>query len=92
MNLTEINKQIRQSKREYGTSALSELEIKKNPFEQFIVWLGDALKSGFDDPCAMTLATVDEKNKSDLRIVLLSELVENGLIFYSGYTLSLIHI
>jgi pyridoxamine 5'-phosphate oxidase len=64
---------------------LTEININKNPFEQFSLWYEEALKSGFLHPDAMTLATSEKDGKPSARIVLLKSFDEKGFIFFTNY-------
>jgi pyridoxamine 5'-phosphate oxidase len=64
---------------------LSENIADKNPFEQFSKWYQSALRSEFQHPDAMILATADKAGKPSARIVLLKSFDENGFIFFTNY-------
>ncbi|OAI48335.1 hypothetical protein AYO45_05100 [Gammaproteobacteria bacterium SCGC AG-212-F23] len=85
MNLSDINKKIILSKREYGAHEFKEEEIHADPFQQFLFWFNAVLELKTDDPCAAVLATVDANNIPDARVVLLNELQINQFIFYTHY-------
>jgi len=71
-------------RREYEGPRLLEEEAGENPFELFKRWFDQALKEEID-PNAMTVATVDENQNPDARIMLLKEVNEQGLVFYTNY-------
>lgn len=86
MDLSEINHKIKNMKREDEEFELREESVKLDPFELFVIWFNEALQSGMqEDPTAMVLATVDENNQPDTRVVLLKELENQQFIFYSHY-------
>ncbi|BCA96739.1 pyridoxine/pyridoxamine 5'-phosphate oxidase [Legionella antarctica] len=72
-------------RRDYGELSLSEDSASLNPIAQFKVWLEDVLKNEKNDPTAMVLSTVDEKNCPDSRVVLLKGLQEGNFVFYTNY-------
>ena len=72
-------------RREYGNETLDESNVQANPLEQFKKWFEQVLAIESDDPTAMVLATVDEYNVPDTRVVLLKELAEDGFVFYTNY-------
>lgn len=76
---------LRDIRKQYESSTLNESEIDPNPFVQFKSWLESAIKSNEYEPTAMLLSTVDSDNYPQSRIVLLKDLTENGLIFYTNY-------
>ena len=77
--------QLQRFRREYLAGELKEEEMLGDPHLQFLEWLDDAVKSGIADPTAMALATADSDGKPGVRIVLLKEARESGLVFYSNY-------
>ena len=48
-------------------------------------WLAEAERTEVNDPNAMALATVDEDGAPNVRVVLLKEIAEDGLVFYTNY-------
>ncbi len=86
------NKQIAGLRKTYSLKTLSEESVLADPYEQFIVWLNEALNSGIDEPNAMQLATSSKEGIPGIRTVLLKGIASDGYIFYSNYLLSLIHI
>lgn len=72
-------------RREYGSEVLDESHIQQDPLEQFKKWFEQVLAIESDDPTAMVLATVDDTNRPDTRVVLLKELTQDGFVFYSNY-------
>ena len=85
MDLNKINEKIKNIKRITGALELNENEIDSNPFKQFVIWFDEAITSNTCDPTSMILATSDENNIPDTRVVLLKELAENAFIFYTNY-------
>ncbi len=55
-----------------------------DPFDLFKAWLGEARGSEPNDPNAMALATAGADGRPDVRIVLLKDISEGGLTFYSS--------
>ena len=55
-----------------------------DPITLFADWLLLAGRHELNDPNAMALATVDADGAPDVRIVLLKDLTENGLSFYTN--------
>jgi pyridoxamine 5'-phosphate oxidase len=66
-----------------------ELEIgvvAADPFEQFRVWLEDALHAqGIVEPNAMSVATVGANGRPSARVVLLRQWDSRGFVFYTNY-------
>lgn len=80
-----MNRNISNIRREYSLKTLEETEVSENPKKQFDTWWSEALDSEIVDVNAMTLATVDEKNNPNARIVLLKGYDENGFVFFTNY-------
>ncbi|MEX1032462.1 MAG: pyridoxamine 5'-phosphate oxidase [Cellvibrionaceae bacterium] len=76
---------IDQLRREYRRAGLDEDELEANPFTQFSKWLQQAIDAEFDDPTAMTVATVSDTGQPSQRIVLLKHMDEAGFVFYTNY-------
>ncbi len=79
------DKKLMQFRREYLAGELLEEDLLGDPHLQFTEWLEDAIRSGIADPTTMALATADGTGKPSLRIVLLKEAREQGLVFFSNY-------
>ena len=69
---------------DYQTKVLEKETAKRNPFEQFEIWLAEAIAAKTDEPNAMILSTVDEAKPSS-RVVLLRGFDKQGLVFYTNY-------
>ena len=72
-------------RKDYQLKSLSEKDAAKNPFDQFAKWWDEAIKSEIDEVNAMTLATVDQRNRPSARIVLLKDYNSSGFVFYTNY-------
>jgi len=72
-------------RREYVHSSLSKHDLKSNPFKQFNEWLEHAKQAELRDATAMTLATAGKNGMPDARIVLLKDLDDTGLSWYTNY-------
>ena len=55
-----------------------------DPFVVFKEWMSEAEKKEINDPNAVALATVNESNQPDVRMVLLKEYNKNGFIFFTN--------
>lgn len=71
-------------RREYRMMALQENDLLANPIAQFEVWLQQAIDAGLPDPTAMTVATVSADGQPSQRIVLLKDVSDGGLVFYTN--------
>ncbi len=57
---------------------------EKDPIIVFRQWMAEAEKNEINDPNAVALATVNETNQPDVRMVLLKEYNNNGFIFFTN--------
>jgi pyridoxamine 5'-phosphate oxidase len=69
----------------YEKGELNESAAKSSPFEQFQLWLQQAIDLPIAEPTAMTLATANAHGKPSARIVLLKGLDDRGFVFYTNY-------
>lgn len=83
--MNSIQKEIAHLRVEYASKSFDENDLIKNPFEQFSVWLKEAIDAKANEPNAMTLATVKEDGQPTARVVLLKEFNENGFVFYTNF-------
>jgi len=72
-------------RKSYERAALEEEIAANEPLKQFRAWLDEALTEKVPEPNAMTLATVGEDGRPSTRIVLIKELDERGLVWFSNY-------
>jgi len=82
MNKTKSLNKIR---REYKLNKLSEETVHQNPFNQFENWFNQVLKIKLVEPNAMILATADKNGKPSARVVLIKDITNNGITFYTNY-------
>ena len=71
---------------EYEAAGLSEQDAGDDPIALFERWLADAIAAGLDEPNAMVLATATPEGMPSVRTVLLKQLDERGLVFFTSYT------
>ncbi len=79
------NTDITNLRRDYSLKELNESTVKKDPYDQFIIWMDEAIKSDILDPSAMILATANKSAVPSVRTVLLKGIENDGIIFYSNY-------
>lgn len=79
------NDEIASIRRDWSLKVLDENSVNKNPFEQFSVWMNEAIEARIVDPNAMTLATADKSGIPSARIVLLKGIDDKGLTFFTNY-------
>lgn len=78
--------ELAELRKEYTLKTLSEDTVDPNPVGQFTKWFEEALASSVNEPNAMHLATVDQQNRPNGRIVLLKSCDERGFTFFTNYT------
>ena len=76
---------LRDIRKQYLFAALDEQNVLKNPFEQFELWLKEAIESDQLEPTAMVLSTVDKLLQPHSRVVLLKEFTHESFVFYTNY-------
>mgnify|MGYP006115250045 FL=1 len=72
-------------RREYLHGDLERDDLDSDPFNQFSLWMQQALDLKIHDPTAMTVATVAADGQPSQRIVLLKNIDQNGFVFYTNY-------
>jgi pyridoxamine 5'-phosphate oxidase len=64
---------------------MSDFTAATNPNALFAEWLLEAEASELNDPNGMALATVDADGMPDVRMVLMKDFDERGVVFYTNY-------
>lgn len=72
-------------RKDYALSALDESQVAALPLTQLRQWLDEALAAQCPEHTAMSLATVGANGRPSSRIVLLKEVDQRGLVFYTNY-------
>lgn len=72
-------------RQDYSKKALSEQECLADPLAQFKLWLDEAMRSKVNEPTAMNIATVGLNGRPSNRMVLLKEVSDEGLVFFTNY-------
>jgi pyridoxamine 5'-phosphate oxidase len=80
-----VSTTIADIRKEYKLRSLSEKDALKDPFSQFDKWWQETIRSGVDEPNAMTLATASADGMPDARIVLLKGFDTQGFTFFTNY-------
>lgn len=80
-----IKSNVASLRMEYAKAQLNEDSIDKNPFVQFEAWFQEAINAQIQEVNAMTLATADENNHPQARIVLLKSWDKDGFVFFTNY-------
>jgi len=73
-------------RKSYTKDKLSINDIGSNPIDFFVKWFKEAENSDqIIEPNAMTISTVDENSFPSSRVVLLKQIKERSLIFFTNY-------
>ena len=78
MNLSDLRKS-------YERDSLDETGAGNAPLALFHRWLAEAVAAKVPEPNAMTVATVGADGRPSTRIVLIKDVDERGLVFYTNY-------
>jgi pyridoxamine 5'-phosphate oxidase len=70
---------------QYNGPPLDPADCDPDPFVELRRWFALAVDGGIHNANAMTLATVDDRGRPAARIVLLKEIDDAGLVFYTNY-------
>ncbi|WON93920.1 pyridoxamine 5'-phosphate oxidase [Sphingobacterium sp. Lzh-3] len=79
------HKDIAAIRQDYVLGSLSESDVDHDPIEQFKNWFDAAVHSEVNEPNAMVLSTVSSHHLPSSRIVLLKDIAEEGLVFFTNY-------
>ena len=70
----------------YSKGIIDPKIIDKNPYDVFLKWIKEAINSNLiEEPNAMNVSTIENDGYPRSRIVLLKDLSNNGLTFFTNY-------
>ncbi|MBB3106055.1 pyridoxamine 5'-phosphate oxidase [Psychrobacter luti] len=69
----------------YEKGQLDQQSVPASPFELLNAWMNEAIGAQVSEPYAMSLATCGADSKPSVRIVLLREITDTGIVFYTNY-------
>jgi len=69
----------------YTNSGISDVDLPADPVPMFSRWIDEAIDVEANEPNAMSLATVSEDGRPNVRVVLLKGIEDNSLEFYTNY-------
>lgn len=69
----------------YEKGQLEQQSVPASPFELLKAWMNEAIEVQVQEPYAMSLATCGMDNKPSVRIVLMREITDTGIVFYTNY-------
>lgn len=80
------SKPLKDFREDYGFKDFDISSLAPDPLDQLQRWLDTAMHTiGEVEPNAMTLATVDEHGQPMARVVLLKDIMEGELVFFTNY-------
>ncbi len=79
------NKDLAKIRREYSREELSKEHVAQDPFDQFRLWLDEAIAAELPEPTAMCLSTADAEGRPSSRMVLLKGYDSSGFVFFTNY-------
>lgn len=80
-----MNRDLHNLRTDYHSKSLEIEHLEEQPLSQFKLWFEHALESDVPEPNAFSLATVSGSGQPSNRIVLIKELREEGIVFYTNY-------
>ena len=83
-DFSNLEKLFKIERKQYSVSKLEESSLTVNPFEQFGVWLEEAINVSSCTINYMTLSTAMKSGPSS-RMMLLKGFTEQGFVFYTGW-------
>ena len=82
---TNVQDLISGLRHDFSRDEVAELSAASAPFEQFELWLAEAVDKKLHDPNAMVLSTSTKDGRPSSRVVLLKGFDETGFVFYTNY-------
>jgi len=79
-----IREEAARLRNEYESIGLDGADMAEDPISEFQEWFAGALTAGLDEPNAFVLATVDVDGTPSARAVLMKDLTDEGIVFYTG--------
>ena len=80
-----MEKPLHSIRKQYSRYVLHESQVDNDPLKQMQVWLSDAISAECPEPTAMVLSTAGEDNRPSSRVVLMKELDQSGVAFFTNY-------
>ena len=80
-----MKKELESIRVEYKSKPLNYNSLLPNPIHQLKLWLNDAIELKIKDANAVILSTFDKLYGVQSRVVLIKEITNLGLVFYTNY-------
>ena len=81
-----MKKELESIRVEYKSKPLNYNNLLPNPINQLKLWLNDAIELNIKDANAVILSTFDKLYGVQSRVVLIKEITNLGLVFYTNYS------
>ena len=81
-----MKKELESIRVEYKSKPLNYNNLLPNPIHQLKLWLNDAIELNIKDANAVILSTFDKLYGVQSRVVLIKEITNLGLVFYTNYS------
>jgi pyridoxamine 5'-phosphate oxidase len=79
-----IREEVARLRNEYESIGLDGPDMAEDPITEFQEWFAGALTAGIHEPNAFVLATVDADGSPSARALLMKDLSDDGIVFYTG--------
>lgn len=79
------NEKLKKLRQDYSRYELDEHSVSDDPFDQFGMWMREAVEAELPEPNAMVVSSIDAHNIPQSRVVLLKGFDEDGFVFYTNY-------
>ena len=76
------------SRKDFLKSKIDFNNYEDDPMHMFNIWIQKALELDSEDPISFVLSTVSEEGSPSSRVVLLREISEEGIVFFTNYNSS----
>jgi pyridoxamine 5'-phosphate oxidase len=83
--MSKLNPVLQNTRTDYHIGTLSKETVHENPFQQFEIWMDEALVADPMHANAMVLSTVDKNLMPDSRVMLLRNISHGGFTFFTNY-------
>lgn len=80
-----MNKDLKSIKLEYHQKELSFESLADNPHEEIIKWMDQAIDNKVSYPNNAIIATVDSQGSPSSRVILIKDINEKGITFFTNY-------
>ena len=80
-----MKKKLESIRVEYNSKSIKHKNLLANPIDQLKLWMNDAIDSKIQDANAVILSTYDDEKGIQSRVVLIKQINDLGLVFYTNF-------